>query len=125
MRCVRANCPRGLEIYLNAARGGHLDVLKWARANSCEWSKIVAFGICHLAAGTRFLDVLKWAVANGGEFGVDACRAAAEYGRVHVLEWLTAHGCAWDRARCCMMAALSGRLVTARCQRSGARKSTF
>ena len=25
-------------LVLNAARGGHLEVLKWARENGCDWN---------------------------------------------------------------------------------------
>ena len=46
--------------------GGHLDVLKWARARGCPW------------------DLWK------------RCDAAAEGGRLEVLTWLREHECLWD-----------------------------
>jgi len=45
----------------NAAGGGHLEVLKWARANGCPWNGWVvleAKAHCHP-------HVLSWALANG------------------------------------------------------------
>ena len=44
-----------------AARGGHLEVLKWARANGCPWDGRT----CAFAAEGGHLEVLKWARANG------------------------------------------------------------
>ena len=65
--------------------GGHLDVIKWARANDCPWDE----DICSLAAQRGHLDVLKWARANG-------CPRVEEHwheiamrcGHVHILEWM-------------------------------------
>ena len=45
----------------NAARGGHLDVLQWARANRCRWDHLT----CACAARAGHLEVLKWAISNG------------------------------------------------------------
>ena len=42
-------------------RGGHLEVLKWARANGCPWDE----GTCAYAAEGGHLEVLKWARENG------------------------------------------------------------
>ena len=44
-----------------AARGGHLGVLQWARANGCPWDGET----CELAASGGHLEVLRWARANG------------------------------------------------------------
>jgi hypothetical protein len=41
--------------------GGHLEVLKWARANDCPWD----FRTCAFAAKGGHLETLKWARANG------------------------------------------------------------
>ena len=46
---------------LGAARGGHLEVLQWARANGCTWHK----DTCAYAAQEGHLEVLQWARANG------------------------------------------------------------
>ena len=44
-----------------AARGGHLAVLQWARANGCPWDAWT----CAYAARDGHLAVLGWALANG------------------------------------------------------------
>ena len=51
----------GKYITYGAAFGGHLDVLKWARENDCEWDPQT----CSWAARNGHLDVLKWARGNG------------------------------------------------------------
>ena len=43
-----------------AAKGGHLEVLQWARQNGCPWNELT----CSAAAGGH-LDVLQWAHENG------------------------------------------------------------
>ncbi len=42
------------------ALNGHLEVLKWARANNCPWDRWT----CINAANNGNLEVLKWAWAN-------------------------------------------------------------
>jgi hypothetical protein len=44
-----------------AARGGHLAVLQWLRANGCQWDWLV----CLFAAKNGHKAVLHWARANG------------------------------------------------------------
>tara|TARA_B110000046_G_scaffold93492_1_gene101435 strand:- start:44 stop:256 length:213 start_codon:yes stop_codon:yes gene_type:complete len=46
---------------LPVTEGGHLEVLKWARANGCPWDE----DTCEAAAEGGQLEVLEWAVANG------------------------------------------------------------
>jgi len=45
----------------DAARGGHLDVLKWARENGAPWNEQT----CANAAAGGYLEVLKWAREHG------------------------------------------------------------
>ena len=44
-----------------AAHGGHLEVLKWLRANGCQWDA----DVCAAAAEKGHHAVLRWARANG------------------------------------------------------------
>ena len=46
---------------MEAAKYGHLEVLKWARENGCPWDEVT----CAYAAKGGHLDVLKWARENG------------------------------------------------------------
>ena len=55
------NSTKGIFITYGAAFGGHLDVLKWARENGCEWDS----DTCSDAALNGHLSVLKWARKNG------------------------------------------------------------
>jgi hypothetical protein len=50
----------------DAAIGGHLEVLKWLRANGCPW---------------------------GGEDVPTALQAAEQRGHEHIVEWARANGC--------------------------------
>ena len=43
-----------------AAFSGHLELLKWLRANQCPWDELT----CTRAAGNGHLKLLKWARAN-------------------------------------------------------------
>jgi hypothetical protein len=45
----------------NAAKEGHLEILKWARANGAPWNEWT----CVRAAEKGHLEVLKWARSNG------------------------------------------------------------
>jgi hypothetical protein len=44
-----------------AAEGGHLETLKWARANGCPWG----VDTCAGAAKNGHLDILQYLWANG------------------------------------------------------------
>ena len=46
------------------------------------------------------LAVLQWANAHGcGWNAASACELAAEAGHLHILRWARAHGCAWGKTR--------------------------
>jgi hypothetical protein len=45
-----------------AAKGGHLDVLKWAHEQGCPWDELT----CAHAADGRHVQVLKWIYEQGG-----------------------------------------------------------
>ena len=47
-----------------AAKGGHLEVLKWVRENGCSWDDRV----CRNAAREGHIKVLGWAMKNGGNW---------------------------------------------------------
>ncbi|KAG5178057.1 hypothetical protein JKP88DRAFT_330616 [Tribonema minus] len=65
-----------------AAEGGHLEILKWARADGCRWNEQTCSG----AAKRGHLAVLQWA-----------------------RDWAHTSGCAWD-AETCSRAAMGGHL---------------
>ena len=104
--CVQIVC-------LNAAEGGQLDVLRWARANGFPWDNRT----CSLAAARGHLDVLQWARANRCEWDEFTCNNAAKGGYLDVLRWARANGCAWDE-RTCSWAAYAGHLDVVRWARA-------
>merc|ERR1711907_284901 len=72
-----------------AAEGGHLEVLKWARSQDppCPWNKWT----CEGAAKGGHLDVLKWARSQDPPcpWSRDECRERARrYGHQHVVDWI-------------------------------------
>jgi hypothetical protein len=79
-----------------AARGGHLEVLKWSRENGCPWDKWT----CEYAAKGGHFEVLKWARENGCPWDENTCYLAAEGGYLEVLKWARDNDCPWDEATC-------------------------
>ena len=71
-----------------AARGGHLKMLKWARANGCNWNSCT----CRDAASGGHLEVLKWARANGCGWNDETCYMAAAKGHFEILKWARYNG---------------------------------
>ena len=88
-----------------SAKGGHLAVLQWARAQGCFWYDLT----CAWAARNGHLKVLQWARAQGCPWNKQTCAWAAKYGHLEVLQWARAQGCPWDW-RTCAMAAREGQL---------------
>jgi len=131
---ARERLPVGRETCANAAEGGHLEVLKWARENGCPWDERT----CANAAEGGHLEVLKWARENGcpwdegrartrrgrpprgAEVGARerlpvgrgrTCANAAKGGHLEVLKWARENGCPWDEGR----ARTRRRAATSRC----------
>ena len=50
---------------MRAAKGGHLEILKWARENDCPWD----WRTCAYAAKYGHLEILKWARENDCPWG--------------------------------------------------------
>jgi hypothetical protein len=76
---------------VGAAKGGHLAVLQWLRAQEppCPWDRWT----CTAAALGGHLHVLQWARANGCPWNEDPCTAAAKHGHLELLQWARAQGC--------------------------------
>ena len=72
--------PVGLETCAYAARGGHFEVLKWARENGCEWN----YQTCTFAAEGGHLEVLKW--ARERPWNENTCENAAFGGHLETLK---------------------------------------
>jgi hypothetical protein len=101
-----------------AARGGHLDTLKWAIANGCPWD----LEATNIAVYNGHLDVADWTLSQGRPLVADLRWDGVRYetwgfltdeparrGRIDVLEWLHARGFPADQ-RAFVRAAKGGHL---------------
>ena len=97
-------CPWYI-ICINAAEGGHLHILQWARQNGCPWD----MNTCAEAALGGHLAILQWARENGYPWSIKICANAALGGHLAILQWARENGCPWDSCTCAY-AALGGHL---------------
>lgn len=81
-----------LEVARRAAKGGHLEVLEWTRAQG----RPLHPSITSEAPAGGHLEILQWARANECLWDERACAKAAENGRLNFLQWARANGCPWD-----------------------------
>src|SRR5436305_1902071 len=73
---------------------GHLNVLKWARENGCNWDSCT----CAYAAKNGHLSILKWARGNDGDlcdWNSCTCAYAALNGYLDILKWMGAAKRKW------------------------------
>ena len=57
-----------------AARGGHVELLKWLRERGCPWDYTVAYAGVQRAITDNNIGMLRWMAANGGHiFHRDMC----------------------------------------------------
>jgi hypothetical protein len=68
-----------------------LALLRWARANGCEWDEDTS----KAAAKGGHLATLQWVRANGCPWSEETCRAAVRGAHLAVLLWARANGCPW------------------------------
>ncbi len=80
-------CPWDEETCANAARGGHLELLQWARVTGCPWNGQTCLGN---AARGGHLEVLQWLKSKGCPWDRAAGSYAARGGHLEVLKWLAA-----------------------------------
>ncbi|KAJ1626006.1 hypothetical protein T492DRAFT_879172 [Pavlovales sp. CCMP2436] len=72
-----------------AARRGHLEVLRYAHEHGCRWS----LGTCSQAAAGGFLAVLRYAHEQGCPWDRRTCYRAAAGGHLEALRYAHEHGC--------------------------------
>jgi hypothetical protein len=73
----------------NAAKGGHLQVLQWARANGAPWNDL---NLCAIAARKGYLHILRWARANGAQWDKRVHELALSKGHQEIVDWALANG---------------------------------
>lgn len=89
------------ELSFQAARRGHLNVLKWVWRT---WGEL-GDGVTDAAARNGDLVILKWLRAKGLRCGSAECYIAAEAGDLELLKWLFDTGCEVDS----LVASIAGR----------------
>jgi len=97
---------------LEAAKQGHLGILKWfdkmqAQQNKTEkrWDEKT----CIAAAQRGHLEILQWLRKKDCPWDAWTCARAARNSHLHVLQWARQNDCPWD-AWTCASAAFSGHL---------------
>jgi hypothetical protein len=90
---ARESCSWDQYTSAEAAKNGHLELLRWMRANGCPLGERT----CSDAAQAGHLEVLQWLRANGCPWDEHTCMCAAAYDRLEVLKWARANGCPWCR----------------------------
>ena len=70
-----------------AARGGHLECMKYLHENGCPWDK----SVCEAAAEGGHLESLKYLYENGCPWSEWAREAAAEGGHLECMKYLREH----------------------------------
>ena len=80
------------DLMFRAAKGGHLETLKWMCGLNWPWGK----HLCEWAAEGGHVPVLKWLRENDCPWDDETCAAAAKGGHLEVLKWARANGCPWD-----------------------------
>ncbi|SPN79573.1 Ankyrin repeat-containing protein [Cedratvirus Zaza IHUMI] len=82
------NYPWGPNVCSKAALHGYLEVLKWARENGCKWNKSVILN----ASIKNDLEILQWTIANGGEWHNICMIHIIRNGNMKTLQWAVANG---------------------------------
>jgi len=75
-----------------AAENGHLECLKYAFENDCEWDELTT----SRAALGGHIDCLKYAHENGCDWDESTTSKAAENGHLDCLRYARENGCPWD-----------------------------
>jgi hypothetical protein len=91
---LAAEPQRCFKFYKKAARGGHLNVIKWLKAKEFLWGR----SLCNKAAcHPNGLEIIKWARSSIHKYpapwNTDTTSNACHYGNTDTLIWLVENGC--------------------------------
>ena len=78
---------------LEAAENGHLECLKYAHKNGCNWNEYT----CYYAAKNGHLECLKYLRQNGCPWGLDTCYYAARNNHLECLKYAHENGCPYPK----------------------------
>ena len=87
-RCNNKGCSSST---LYAAKIGHLECLRYARENGCEWHPDTTWK----AAENGHLECLRYAHENGCEWHPETTWGAADYANLECLRYAHDNGCEW------------------------------
>ena len=76
-------CPWNEETFTCIARGGNVEVARWAKERGCPWDE----STCSSAAAAGHLEMLQWLRANDCPWDENTCANAARGGHLEVLQW--------------------------------------
>ncbi len=79
------------QAYVNAVANGHVEVVKWLKANGV---RCVA-RVCYHLALRRDFEMLTWARENGFPWEDDLCTELANKGDLEMLRFVKERGCPW------------------------------
>ena len=78
-----------------AAKGGHVDVLKWLHEKG-EISGVISKVIMDIGAEGGHIDIMDFCLENGCTADENTAEEAARSGNLQALKWLRSHGeCPW------------------------------
>lgn len=104
---VARGAPLGPFLERDAAQSGSVEVIKWLHE---EELIEVGSGTWAYAAAEGNLNIIKWGYENGlVEWREYTCENAARYGHLEVLKYVRSKGCPWDSLTC-IHAAREGQL---------------
>ncbi len=89
-------CPLSIVVFVEAARGGHIETMVWLKNNGCLWNAAA----CASAAAAGQLEALQWLREHGCPWNRLTCADAAATGQLEVLQWARENGCPWDKEQC-------------------------
>lgn len=70
---------------------GHIDVLKWLKANGYPWNPSKVW--CERAAVWGDLGMLQYLRLNGAPWDQQTANEACSAGHIHILQWCQSSGC--------------------------------
>eukprot|EP00611_Tribonema_gayanum_P002390 TRINITY_DN11769_c0_g1_i1.p2 TRINITY_DN11769_c0_g1~~TRINITY_DN11769_c0_g1_i1.p2 ORF type:complete len:211 (+),score=36.46 TRINITY_DN11769_c0_g1_i1:578-1210(+) len=110
-------CPRNSVILWSAAARGDLAVLKFAHESDVPWGMDYPWGAawratetCSAAAQHGRVEVLEWARSQGAPWDEWTCWRAAHHGQLKALLWLRDNGAPWPATTLCQAALRGGQL---------------
>jgi hypothetical protein len=99
-----------------AARGGHLSLIKWMASTEPFSSNMDTNtnSMMHCAAAGGSIEVMQWLRAeHHAPLSASMICSAAKYNQLAVMRYLRAEGCAWDASACTAAATYCGHRGTA------------